>query len=236
MGVVPGLLEQAIDAHGGLEAFERKPQIRVHARSGGFALRSKRGTPGALADYEATIDARRPRTVIEGYPAPARRGIFEPDRVWVESHEGEVLAERHDPRARIRSPRRLLWWDHLDLLHFAGYALWNYFCTPFLFARPGFEVRELDERRLNVTFPSDIPTHSREQTFYFNEDGLLTRLDYTAEVFGQWAKGAHLCGEHRPYDGIVFPTRRRVYPRRRDGRTRPRPTLVWIDVDSVSRA
>jgi hypothetical protein len=230
-----GLLERAIEAHGGLEAFESRPEIRAHIRSGGAALLSK-GKRRALADYEIRVDGREPRAVFERYPRDGSRGIFERDRVRIESDGGEVVEERRDPRASIRSFRRNLWWDHLDLLHFAGYAMWNYLTTPFLLARPGFEVHELDGRRLRVLFPPDIPTHCREQTFHFDESGLLTRLDYTAEVFGNWARAAHLCDEHREYDGIVFPTRRRVYPRRRDGRPRPRPTLVWIDVESVSRA
>ena len=231
-----GLLDEAIQAHGGLEAFEAKRELHARIRSGGFALRSKRGRPGALADYAATIDTREPRMVFHGYPRTGRRGVFERDRVRIEDDQGEVLTERSDPRSAIRSLRRNLWWDQLDLLHFAGYAIWNYFCTPFLFARPGFEVEQLDGRRLRVLFPPDVPTHSREQTFYFDDSGRLTRLDYTAEVFGGWARAVHLCEEHREFDGILFPTRRRVYPRRRDGRPRPFPTLVWIDVESVSRA
>jgi hypothetical protein len=33
-------------------------------------------------------------------------------------------------------------------------------------------------RRLKVTFPASIATHSAEQTFYFDQEGLLTRHDY----------------------------------------------------------
>jgi len=233
---VAGLLDKAFEAHGGLDVFQSRPEIRARIRSGGFALRSKRGRRGALADYEATIDTHEPRMVFHGYPRAGRRGVFERDRVHVEDDDGNTLAERRDPRSVIRSLRRNLWWDHLDLLHFAGYAMWNYLCSPFLFARPGFEVEELEGRRLRVLFPDDVPTHCREQTFYFDDSARLIRLDYTAEVFGNWAKAVHLCEEHREFDGILFPTRRRVYPRRRDGRPRPFPTLVWIDLESVSRA
>jgi len=46
---------------------------------------------------------------------------------------------------------------------FTSYALWNYLSTPFLFTRPGFELRELEPheeggdvwRRLLVKFPSE---------------------------------------------------------------------------------
>jgi hypothetical protein len=166
--------------------------------------------------------------------------VFTAQRVWIEEG-GAVVAERRDPRAVFPYGRRALWWDHLDLVYFAGYALWGYACAPFLFAQEGYEVRELGPweedgeswRRLAVTFPDGIPAHSREQVFYFDEAFLLRRGDYTAEVFGGWAKAAHYCGEHREFGGILFPTRRRVYPRARSNRPRRFPTLVRIDVDSV---
>ena len=52
-----------------------------------------------------------------------------------------------------------------------------------MFTRPGFQLKELDRhrengtlwRRLHVTFPADIPTHCHEQTFYFNQEGVLQR-------------------------------------------------------------
>jgi hypothetical protein len=48
-------------------------------------------------------------------------------------------------------------------------------------------------------------------------------------VFGAWARAKHVCSDHQKFDGLVFPTRRRVTPRGLPG-----PMLVWIDVDSVS--
>jgi hypothetical protein len=167
--------------------------------------------------------------------------VFEPNVVRIESETGEVLAERENPRAAFQRLRRKLWWDDLDMLYFGGYALWGYISAPFMFRRPGFEAEELEPwneqgerwRRLRVVFPPDIPNHSREQTFYFDEKGLLRRLDYTAEVFGSWAKAAHYCEEHENFAGLVVPTRRRVVPRKRNGRPRRGPTLVWIHMNGV---
>lgn len=84
-----------------------------------------------------------------------------------------------------------------------------------------------------MTFPPDLPAHSREQVFYFDSAGHLRRNDYTAEVFGSWAKAAHLCHDDREFGGLVFPTRRRVYPRGPGNRPLPAPLLVRIDVDHV---
>ncbi len=236
----PDLLTAALEAHGGLTRWRSVREIRARLRSGGFALASK-WKPRAFRAYEATISTAEPRVVVAPYPGPGRRGVFETAAVSIESGTGAVLARRGNPRAHFRGLRHALWWDHLDALHFAGYALWNYFTAPFLFLSPGIAAREIEPweergerwRRLHVTFPPGLPTHSRDQVFYFDGTGLLRRHDYTAEVFGGWAKAAHYSAEHASSAGLVFPRRRRVYPRRADGRPRPFPTLVWIDVDDL---
>jgi len=114
-----------------------------------------------------------------------------------------------------------------------------------VFLWAGFECREGPEwhepdgsrwRTLHVRHPADFPTHSRDQTFYFDERGLLRRLDYTADVFGPLARGTHLCEDHQTFNGFVFPTHRVVYPRRTTGQ--PVRTLTamegWIAKAVVS--
>jgi hypothetical protein len=181
---------------------------------------------GALADFFGRVSTAEPHTVLSPYPKPGQRGVFDRGAARIETEEGEVLSERANPRAEIRSLRRNFWWDNLDLLYFAGYALWNYMSAPFMFTRPGFELTEREAweengerwRGVHVVFPDDIPTHSREQDFYFDEKGLLRRLDYTAEVFGSWAKAAHYCWDHEEFSGLIVPTRRKAVPRRRNGK------------------
>jgi hypothetical protein len=165
--------------------------------------------------------------VLEPYPKPGRRGVFEPDRVRIETDDGGVLADRADPRRGFPGIRRRVWWDRLDALYFAGYALWNYLTTPLLLTRDGVRV-QAEGRTLHASFPPGLPTHSPEQAFHVDEHGLIVRLDYTAEVFGRWAKAQHECSAHQTFDGLVFPTRRRVTPPGRRW-----PMLVWIDVDGL---
>lgn len=71
----------------------------------------------------------------------------------------------------------------------------------------------------------------------FGEDGLLRRLDYTADVFGALARGAHLCEAHKTFDGVVIPTYRRVIPRPVGRWTLPGPYAMegWIDEVKVVR-
>jgi hypothetical protein len=212
----------------------------IGVRSGGFALTAK-ARPKTFSAFEARINTREPRVVFPAWPEPGVRSVFDRDGVRVEHEsDGRIVAERRDPRASFHGLLTVRW-DRLRLLYFAGYALWGYLTQPFLFAMPGFESREIEPweengetwRRLAVTFPAGIPAHSREQVYYFDSELRLRRNDYTAEVLGRWAKGAHYSDEHRESGGLLFPTRRRVYPRKRSNRPRSFPTLVWLDFESV---
>jgi hypothetical protein len=237
------LLERAIEAHGGSARFDSANEVAVHVRCGGWAFPMK-FQRGSFADVRETVSTKEPRTVIHSYPGPGRRGIFERDGVRIESDSGEVLAERSDPRAAFRKFRRNFWWDDLDLLYFGGYAIWGYIGAPFLFRRPGFEVEEAAPweedgevwQGLKVRFPADVPAHSREQVYYFDERGLIRRNDYTAEPFGSWAKATHYCWDHREFSGLVVPTRRAAMPRRRNGRPVRAMTLVSIAIEDVTLA
>jgi hypothetical protein len=227
--VAPQLtLERVLAAHGGREAWESATEVTARLRTGGLALRLKR-VREPFDDYSATVDMHEPRTTIEPYPGggDGGRGVFQGDHVWIEDRTGGVVEGRTDMRRRFPGLRRRLWWDRLDALYFAGYALWNYFATPLLLTR--CELEQRGPNTLAATFPPEIPTHSRRQLFHFDDHGLLTRLDYTAEVFGKWARGRHECGEHRTFDGLVFPTRRRV-----TFGALPGPTIIWIEVDDVT--
>ena len=144
---------------------------------------------------------------------------------------GNVLKSRSESRDKFPYGRRLLWWDALDQTYFAGYALWNYMAFPALLLRDDIEWTEPQEGTLDARFPPHIPTHCEHQRLHFDPvNVLLRRHDYTAEVFGGWAKAAHVILEHGRGDGIPFPSRRRVTPRGPAGRPLPFPVLVWIEV------
>jgi hypothetical protein len=233
------VLSDALEAHGGLERFNASERVSADLRLGGlaFPLRFQRG---ALADYTGTVSTREPRAVLAPYPEPGKRGVFEHGDVRIETDSGTVLSERHDARAAFGG-RRNIWWDDLDLLYFASYALWGYVGAPFIFTRPGYELEEIEPwrergeewRGLRVRFPENVPAHSREQRYYFGPDGLLRRNDYTAEVFGAWAKAAHYCSDYREFGGFMIPTRRRAMPRGPGNRPLRAIGIVKIAVDDV---
>jgi hypothetical protein len=232
------LARQVIAAHGGMERWRRVRELHARVRCGGAALMA-RLQPNAYRHYHAVVDTRSPRITFA--PFKGHRGVFTPERVWIETDRGGVLRERRNPRAYFPSWRRHLFWDALDVLYFGGYAMWNYLCTPFLWGAEGIALtegapwREGEEtwRSLQVRFASQWATHSPEQIFYIDANGWIRRHDYTARIIGPYARAAHYSDDHRSFDGIVFPTRRRVYPRRGDNRSMPLPTLIWIDVDGI---
>jgi hypothetical protein len=242
-GAVDGLLAEALEASGGLERWRSASTISAHAFSGGLLIRTR--VPGTrFADYQLTVQIDERRCVLDPFPEPGRRGVFERGEVRIEGDGGELIASRADPRPEFfgRSGlRRNLRWDALDSTYFAGYAMWNYLNTPYLLTREGVEVSEGEPwsqdgerwRRLDARFPDGLDTHSREQTFYFNSEGLLRRHDYVAEPVGGWAHGAHYCADHVEAGGLRFPTRRWVRPIGPRNRSLPFPTMVSIRLDDI---
>jgi hypothetical protein len=236
------LVEQAIAAHGGLALWQNAEAVSITISSGGLAFASKL-QGHAVRDVRARVSTSGQHVTLTPYPKLGQRGVLEQDgAVRIETDGGELVEARANARDAFAGLRHKLWWDRLDILYFATYAIWTYVSTPFVLTRPDYAVRALGPwegdgerwRRLAVRFPEHVHTHSREQVFYIDESGLIRRHDYTAEPIGGWAKAAHYCLNHRSFDGLVVPTRRRVYPRRADNRRREHPRLVWIDVPNAA--
>lgn len=237
------LLDQVLEASGGAERWRAASRVRARVRSGGFLVRSR--MPGTrFADYRLTVRVQEPDAVLDPFPRPGQRGVFEGGGVRIETEGGETVEARQAPRPEFfgRSGlRRNLRWDALDATYFAGYAMWNYLTTPLLLAREGVEAREGEPwsedgeewRRLEVRFPPGLDTHSTEQVFYFDSAGRLRRHDYVAEVVGGWAHGAHYCADHVEAGGLTFPTRRWVRPIGPRNRSLPFPTMVWLRLSEI---
>jgi len=152
--------------------------------------------------------------------------------------DGKVLEELLQPRTSFQGHTLETPWSDLQLAYFVGCAMWTYLNTPFLLVRPGVESEEVAPwqeagetwRRLKVRFPSDIATHSTEQTLYFDRRGLRKRHDYEVEISGG-TPAAHYVSDLKEFSGIVFPTKRRIFPRQPDGHSAPEPLVVSIDLD-----
>src|SRR6266851_799737 len=235
--VAPDLAKLAIEAHGGLERWNSFTTLSVHGIDGGVLWGAK-GKAGVLDDVTITVDLRNEKASHYPFGSPDRRSRFEPQRVALENANGEVLEELLQPRSSFQGHTLETPWSDLQLAYFAGCAMWTYLNTPFLLTRPGVEATEAEPwreagetwRRLKVRFPPEIATHSTEQTLYFDQDGLLRRHDYDVEISGGTG-AAHYVSDLKEFSGIVFPTKRRIFPRQPDGHAAPEALVVSIDLD-----
>jgi hypothetical protein len=235
---VDQLLDKVIAAHGGAEGWRSVSTITARGTLGG--LLPKRFPGDRLANFTVEVEAAEQHTVIHDFPRAGRRAVFDRGEVRIETEDGERLDARTSPRSAffgLSGIRRNVRWDPLDTAYFAGYAFWNYLTSPLPLTRDDVVVTEVEPwregRRLRAAFPSHLDTHCREQTFYVDDDGLIRRHDFVAEPVGAWASAALHCDRHRRFDGLVFPARRRVFPRGPGGLVLPRPALLVLEFEEI---
>jgi len=231
-----GLLACTVEAHGGAGAWSQVSSIETSLSSWGLAFTSHMRPKDLLALQVAVFPHSR-RVKFLGYGGLHRTGLWSPGRVELRGEGGALLAGRDNPRTQFAQLTKTVHWDLLDLLYFAGYAVWNYICFPFVLLEPGVTVTEEPNADgggwLTAAFPEDFPTHSRRQRFQISADGRLLRHDYTADVIGRWATAANFCLESAVSGPFRFYTRRKVVPKL--GRyVLPGPVLVWIKIGSVA--
>jgi hypothetical protein len=238
---VNDLLETAVTAHGGLERWSKVKSVRVAASITG-AIWYVKGQPDYLKEVVMTVDTTK-EYVRTDFPGQDKRSIFEPERVVIEKMDGTVIQVRDDPEASFVGQKAETPWDAIQVAYFQGEALWTYLNTPFLYTHEGFVTEEISSvqvegeswRRLKVIFPEHVKSHTREQISCFGPDGLLRRHDYTVDILGG-AKGLNYALEYRTVDGIVFPTKRRIYPYEGDYQPILDPLLVKIDMGEITLA
>jgi hypothetical protein len=231
------LLKLAVEAHGGLSAWEKLQGLRANVSVGG-ALWDLKHTPGLFAKINVELKLRY-QQVVTHLLDDAQKMVFTPHQVSLESESGETIETRDDPRSAFGQSAETKW-DKLHAGYFNSYALWGYLTTPSLYTYPGFDAREIDPwhengerwRVLRVTFPDGYATHTRTQYSYFGEDGLLRRHLYTVDVLGG-ARGANYASEYRAVDGVMLSTQRRVFAYDDARQKVPEPILVSIDLSEI---
>lgn len=233
------LLESAVAAHGGLDRWNQLNSITVDASITG-ALWHVKGKPDVLKDVRLVADTKRQMLTID-YVGQDKRSVFEPSRVVIERRDGGVIDARDEPERSFDGHQLETPWDDLHIAYFTGEALWTYLNTPFLYTWPEFTTEEIDPievdgetwRRLKVTFPEHIKSHTREQISCFGPDGLLRRHDFTIDVIGG-ATGMLYASDYRDVDGIAIPATRRGYAWQGDYQRVPEPLLVAIDMGAIT--
>jgi hypothetical protein len=219
-GDAGALLERAVARHGGWAAWQALRCVAVELRALSGMVPAMKGV-GRTFPVPPRIDVfpHEYRAVFHDYPSAGQRGVFSAGAVQLIDAGGAVVTSSPDHRRSFRGLRKWRRWSPADALYFFGYAVTHYHGLPFTLA----EARPLrlcsvrsEGRRLtgiDVELPADLHTHSRRQSFYFDDDGLLRRHDYVADVVGWMARGAHLWRDFVTAHGIQIPKQRHVVAR-----------------------
>src|SRR5262245_56977106 len=154
------LLSDVLEAHGGLDRWNRFSTVRAQIVTGG-GLWALKGLIQDPAPRQMTVSLREQFASVTPFSRPDWRTSFRPDRLAIETLDGQVVREQANPRALFDGHTMSTACEPLHRAYFNGYAMWTYLTTPFLMAMPGFEVREIDPitegderwRGLRVRFP-----------------------------------------------------------------------------------
>ena len=170
---------------------------------------------------------------ITGFARADLRALYRPDWVALEGQDARRLMERQGSPEEFRSGLRSTIWDELQLAHHCGYVIWNYIATPFILADPDFETKVLPRnvargeslRQLSAVFPARIVTHASTQTFHFEREGFLRRLDYPAS-HDDHTLIAQMFSGHQRFSGILVPTLCRLLSIGAEGLPVAKPSLA----------
>jgi hypothetical protein len=233
------LLDSAVAAHGGLDRWKQVKSITVDASITG-ALWYVKSKGDALKDVRFEVDTTRELMTMD-FVGQDKQSVFEPLRVVLRRRDGTLIDARDDPERSFDGHQLETAWDDIHLAYFSGEALWTYLNTPFIYTWPGFFTEEIAPievdgetwRRLKVTFPDHIKSHTRQQISCFGRDGLLRRHDFTIDILGG-ATGLLYATDYRDVDDIIIPTTRRGYAWQGDYELVPEPLLVAIDMGEIT--
>jgi hypothetical protein len=233
------LLHLALDAHGGIHQWKRFQKVTVNMMVSGILWHLK-GQDGILRNSGIEVELHKQRAKYIDFENKAGlETYFDPGRVAIVDSE-HLVQELLNPRDSFKGHKIETAWSKLQLVYFGSYAMWEYLTIPFSFTLPGFQCKEIEPwhegnetwRRLEVIFPDYLAYHSKEQLFYFDETGLLKRMDYNVEISGGTAAAQYVF-DYREFQGIKLPMRRLIYQRDEQLQPIPEPLIVGIELSHV---
>lgn len=209
------LRDLAIAGHGGRRRWAQISRFTASVTITG-SLRALVGPPGLLDDVLLAGDTRVRRLTITPFPRPGESLSWEPGAA------GRTTGQQ----CRVGT--------------FVAEENWHHFVLPFILDDDDVDTEETWPWRENaqiwrallVTYPDPMVLRSRRQTYYFDDAGLLRRLDYDLNCPGG-GPAVHYPSRYREFDGIMIPTHRVVYRRDPDGDPDRSVAVVDIDVRNV---
>jgi hypothetical protein len=226
------LLNEVLDAAGGLNRWNALNHFVAHLSVEG-ALIARRGKAGLHDEIVAEGLTRALSIRLGGVPTSDCEASLQSGLTRIEQFDAGVLRERVDPRVKFDEDAP---WDDLDLAHFCCVSIWNCMTAPFVLTHPGITVEEISSgagiagksHQLRAVFPADVATYATEQTYHFDDDLLLRRIDY--HLGGTGGVIVDDCSAHQAFSGIVIPTLRRATQQGRDDTPGSRVAVFDVDI------
>jgi hypothetical protein len=231
-----GLLENALRASGGLDQWRLTRRFTLHMSITGSLCTARCGA-AQLKGFVVEGSTQTQALEITGFARADLRALYRPDWVALEGQDARRLMERQGSPEEFRNALRSTTWDELQLAHYCGYLIWNHIATPFILADPDFETKELPRhvargeslRQLRVVFPARVVTHASAQTFHFDREGFLRRLDYPA-AHDDHTQIAQILSGHQRFSGILVPTLCRLLSIGAEGVPVAKPSLLDVEI------
>jgi hypothetical protein len=234
------LLDRTLQAYGGLDRWKQLTSVTAAKRFGG-AIWDIKHVPGIVDDGHVTVWIKDQRASLWPFTAENLKTAYSPRQVGIETDDGDVVEVLDDPRSSFAGHTLETPWTPLQLAYFTGYAMWTYTAEPFNLTLPGVRTEEAEPctengqrwRRLHVSYPDTVATHSPHQVLYIDDDGLIRRRDYQVDIAGG-SPAAHYVSDFDEIDGIVVPRTRMIYVRDEDNHPMPDQLVVSIALTEIT--
>lgn len=228
------ILDEIIEAYGGLERWRDATTIEADAEYGGLTWELK-GVTELVGTEHIVADVHRQRITF----ADASGRVIEFDKaadvVTVTAPDGTAERLEH-PRASFEGLTFESPWTVPQAAYFRAYATWLHVVGAYVLTYPGVEVVESEGRiedgeswrGLRVTIPETLDAHNTTLLYYVGAKGLFARVDYDAQINGG-AQVTHYLPEHVSTGGLVVDSSHEVFVRNADGT--PDRSLMPVKVE-----
>src|ERR1700712_1700061 len=125
------LLDDAIEASGGLARWNKLQRFTLHLSINGALLSHARGGR-QLKDLIAEGSTQTQSVRFTGLTQGDKSGTYQPDSVTIENLDGQVLRTWLNPSLEFMDHAGDPLPDDLHLVFFCGFSIWNYLTAPFL--------------------------------------------------------------------------------------------------------
>jgi len=227
------LLEQVLEAHGGLEQWHKLSDLVTGIQMEGHLCPPS--TPSnAIPQSQAFFALRQQRIVMVTDDGG--------QRILIEPHLVSFAGDRNTQLKVLPISETASWAacveGNLDLMRTAyvlGFVIRLYVTAPFLYTTAGFIVDEIDPwqedgetwRVLRIGFPLDVETPARVQYAYYGDDGLLRRTRY--KLGGREGTDCvDYVSSYQQVNGIWLPMAHEVLACDSDGRRTPSKLMARI--------